>query len=209
MDLSTLIFFLPACFALNLAPGPNNLLSINNAAHHGFAASCFAGLGRLVAFAIMIALASAGLAAVIFASKTIFITVKLLGAAYLIYLAYKLWVSDGSAMDQKGGELEGKISTLMRREFLVAIGNPKAILIFTAFLPQFVVPDEDVFTQFITLGATFLALEWIAIAIYAYLGLHLQRWLAGVKAKKIFNRVCGSLLGGAGLSLLVARHAGL
>ncbi|WP_310886942.1 LysE family translocator [Pseudomonas syringae group genomosp. 3] len=133
--------------------------------------------------------------------------VQNLGAAYLIYLAYKLWVGDVSAMAQKGGESEGRIPTLMRREFLLAIGNPKAILIFTAFLPQFVVPDEDVFTQFIILGAIFLALEWVAIAIYAYLGLHLQRWLAGAKAKKIFNRVCGSLLGGAGLSLLVAGHA--
>ncbi|RMP36293.1 Transporter, LysE family [Pseudomonas syringae pv. antirrhini] len=154
-----------------------------------------------------IALTFAGLTAVILASKTIFIIIKLLGAAYLIYLAYKLWVGDVSAMAQKGGESEGRIPTLMRREFLLAIGNPKAILIFTAFLPQFVVPDEDVLTQFIILGAIFLALEWVAIAIYAYLGLHLQRWLAGAKAKKIFNRVCGSLLGGAGLSLLVAGHA--
>lgn len=207
MDLSTLMLFVPACFALNLAPGPNNLLSINNAAHHGFSASCFAGIGRLIAFAIMIALASVGLAAVIFASETIFTIIKTIGAVYLIYLAYKLWTSEGFTVAQTETGAKVRFFTLIRQEFLVAIGNPKAILIFTAFLPQFIVPDQHISAQFITLGAMFLVLEWIAIAIYAYLGLHLQRWLAGAKAKKLFNRVCGSLLGGAGLALLVARNA--
>lgn len=207
MDLSTIIFFIPACFALNLAPGPNNLLSINNAAHYGFSASCFAGIGRLFAFAIMIALASAGLAAVIFASTTIFNVIKIIGSAYLIYLAYKLWTSDGITLAQTETEDKVRLSLLVRREFIVAIGNPKAILIFTAFLPQFIVPNHRVSTQFFALGGMFLLLEWIAIAIYAYVGLHLQRWLAGTKAKKIFNRICGSLLGGAGLALLVARNA--
>lgn len=125
----------------------------------------------------------------------------------MIYLAYKLWTSEGFTVAQTKTGAKVRIFTLMRQEFLVAIGNPKAILIFTAFLPQFIVPDEHISAQFITLGAMFLVLEWIAIAIYAYLGLHLQRWLAGTKAKKLFNRICGSLLGGAGLALLVARNA--
>lgn len=207
MDLSILMLFVPACFALNLAPGPNNLLSINNAARHGFSASCFAGIGRLIAFAILIALASVGLAAVIFASETIFTIIKTTGAVYLIYLAYKLWTSEGFTVAQTETGTKVRFFTLIRQEFLVAIGNPKAILIFTAFLPQFIVPDQHISAQFITLGAMFLVLESIAIAIYAYLGLHLQRWLSGAKAKKLFNRVCGSLLGGAGLALLVARNA--
>lgn len=207
MELSTLLFFTPACFALNLAPGPNNLLSINNAAHHGFSKSCLAGIGRLFAFTIMIALASTGLAAVILTSQTIFTAIKVIGAAYLIYLAYKLWSSDGASMAQTKFDIQVRFSTLMRREFLVAIGNPKAILIFTAFLPQFIAPDRPVFLQFLILGSTFLLLEWIAIAIYSYLGLNLQRWLYKAESKKLFNRICGSLLGSAGLALLIARNA--
>ena len=58
MTLSTLALFLPACFALNMAPGPNNLLSISNATRYGLRTACVAGMGRLLAFAIMIALAS-------------------------------------------------------------------------------------------------------------------------------------------------------
>ncbi|WP_339483503.1 LysE family translocator [Pseudomonas sp. RL_5y_Pfl2_73] len=207
MDLSTLMFLVPAFLTLNLALRPNNLLSTNNAAHHGFSASCCAGIERFIAFSIMIALASAGLAAVIFASKTTFTIIKTIGAAYLIYLAYKLWTSDGFTTAQTETEAKVRVSTLMRREFIVAIGNPKAILIFTAFLPQFIAPDHHVSAQLLTLGTMFLVLEWIAIATYAVLGLHLPRWLAGAEAKKLFNRACSSLLGGAGPALLIARNA--
>ncbi|RZL98943.1 MAG: LysE family translocator, partial [Pedobacter sp.] len=94
MDLTTLLLFIPACFALNMAPGPNNLLSINNAAHHGYRAACLAGFGRLVAFSAMIALAAMGLAAVLFASEWLFLAIKTVGALYLLWLAWSLWTSD-------------------------------------------------------------------------------------------------------------------
>ena len=64
MDLSSLLLFIPACFALNMAPGPNNLLSLHNASRFGLRTACLAGGGRLLAFAGMITLAAMGLAAV-------------------------------------------------------------------------------------------------------------------------------------------------
>ncbi len=70
--------FVPACFALNLAPGPNNLLSLNNAARHGFATASLAGGGRLLAFAGMLALAASGLALVLHTSAWLFLAIKLL-----------------------------------------------------------------------------------------------------------------------------------
>jgi threonine/homoserine/homoserine lactone efflux protein len=95
---------------------------------------------------------------------------------------------------------------MLRREFLIAAGNPKAILIFTAFLPQFVDPQQPVGAQFAVLGALFLILEWIAVGLYAYLGVNLKRWLNTVQAKRRFNRACGGLLGLAGVGLLFARR---
>ena len=206
MDIATIILFIPACFALNMAPGPNNLLSINNAANHGFAASCLAGVGRLIAFTIMIGITSAGLAVIILNSPKTFTILRAVGAAYLLYLAFKLWTS-GSNITPTSGKSE-KISTqsLAQREFIVAISNPKAILIFTAFLPQFVSPEQPATGQLLKLGVVFLALEWIAIAVYAYLGLHLQRWLTRSAAKKLFNRTCGSFLCVAALGILIARN---
>lgn len=101
MNLATLLLFLPACFALNMAPGPNNLLSVRNATAYGFRTSCLAGAGRLAAFAVMIALASAGLAVVLQASELLFYAIKILGAAYLLYLAYQLWSADTQAETEK------------------------------------------------------------------------------------------------------------
>ena len=93
MDLATLSLFLPACFALNMAPGPNNLLSVSNATRYGFRRACTAGIGRIVAFAGMIALAGAGLSVVLQTSEWLFHAIKIVGAAYLLYLAWQLWRS--------------------------------------------------------------------------------------------------------------------
>src|SRR6201991_2385204 len=72
MSFTAWLFFLPACFAINMAPGPNNLLSINVAARHGFTTAFIAGMGRLVAFALMLVLAGTGLAVVLHASELFF-----------------------------------------------------------------------------------------------------------------------------------------
>lgn len=206
MDVSTLTLFVPACFALNMAPGPNNLLSLSNATRYGFRLSCAAGLGRLVAFVGMLALASAGLAVVLHTSELLFYGIKLVGAAYLFYLAFQLWRTDPSLAIEADSPRIGLLG-LARQEFLVAAGNPKAILIFTAFLPQFVDPAQPATPQFTALGAMFLTLEWIAIAAYAYMGLHMRRWFSQPRGKRIFNRSCSVLLSGAGLGLLVSRRS--
>src|SRR3990167_10495288 len=142
MDFATLSLFLPACFALNMAPGPNNLLSVSNSTRYGYRTACVAGLGRLLAFAGMIALASAGLAVVLQTSELLFYGIKILGAAYLFYLAYQLWRADPQQVETATSKVG--LWALARQEFLVAAGNPKAILIFTAFLPQFVVPGQPI-----------------------------------------------------------------
>jgi threonine/homoserine/homoserine lactone efflux protein len=205
MSLATLLLFLPACFALNLAPGPNNLLSISNATRYGFRTACVAGVGRLLAFALMIALAATGLAVVLQGSVWLFGAIKLAGAGYLFWLAWQLW---------RAGSLSGPADTrppqglreLMRQELWVAAGNPKAMLIFTAFLPQFVDTAQPVAPQFLQLGVAFLLLEWGAIAVYAALGVQLKRWFATPRGQRVFNRSCSVLLGGAGLGLLLARR---
>ncbi|NIF19628.1 LysE family translocator [Pantoea sp. Cy-639] len=207
MDLSSLLLFIPACFALNMAPGPNNLLSLHNASRYGLRIACVAGGGRLLAFSGMIALAAMGLAVVLHTSEYLFLAIKVLGAGYLFYIAWQLWRAPvGQA--QVSGEQPRGVWKLARQEFWVAAGNPKAILIFTAFLPQFVSVggSTPVSQQFLQLGVLFLLLEWAAIAIYAGLGAYLQRWFERPGPRRLFNRVSASLLGCAGLGLLAARR---
>ncbi|WJK12124.1 LysE family translocator [Pseudomonas fluorescens] len=206
MDLATLSLFLPACFALNMAPGPNNLLSVSNATRYGYRRACVAGVGRLLAFAGMIALAAAGLAVVLQTSELLFYGIKIVGAGYLLYLAWQLWRANPAAEDAVAAPASGLLA-LARQEFLVAAGNPKAILIFTAFLPQFVDPTRAITPQFMLLGVLFLLLEWIAISAYAYMGLHMRRWFAEPRGKRIFNRCCAGLLSAAASVLLMAKRA--
>lgn len=206
MDASTLLLFVPACFALNMAPGPNNLLSVSNATRYGFRRSCLAGAGRLVAFAGMIALASAGLAAVLHTSELLFYGIKTAGAIYLFYLAWQLWRAQPGEGASDGGAQSVGWWQLARQEFLVAAGNPKAILIFTAFLPQFVDPAGPVGAQFFVLGVLFLLLEVVALAAYAWMGARMQRWFAQPAGKRVFNRTCAGLLAGAGMGLLLSRR---
>ncbi|MEX5590008.1 LysE family translocator [Pseudomonas urmiensis] len=207
MDLSSLLLFIPACFALNMAPGPNNLLSLHNASRYGLRTACVAGAGRILAFSGMITLATMGLAVVLHTSEYLFLSIKVIGAAYLFYIAWQLWRAPVGEAQLAGDHPRGTWR-LARQEFWVAAGNPKAILLFTAFLPQFVSMNSamPVSEQFLWLGGLFLLLEWAAIAIYAGLGAYLQRWFNRPGPRRVFNRVSASLLGCAGLGLLAARR---
>ncbi|EGA63734.1 LysE family translocator [Vibrio brasiliensis] len=200
MELWKLAVFIPACFALNMTPGPNNLLSLNNARRYGFKSALIGGLGRVSAFAIMIALAASGLAVVLYASETLFFAIKLFGALYLLWLAFNLWRSESSPVSDNSDRTN--LVGLVKQEFALAAGNPKAILIFTAFLPQFVDVALDVDHQFMVLGCTFIVLEMLAISIYALFGLYLRHWFTKPKMVRRFNRASAMFLSYSGANLL-------
>lgn len=204
MEIWKLLLFIPACFALNMTPGPNNLLSMNNARCYGFQAALVAGLGRIAAFSGMIALAASGLAVVLYTSETLFFLIKLFGATYLLWIAFNLWRSQTSPVAdiERNKDWFG----LVKQEFALAAGNPKAILIFTAFLPQFVDVTANVNTQFFILGSTFLVLEMLAISIYAAFGLYLRNWFSQPKMAKRFNKACSVFLALSGANLLLSRQ---
>ncbi|HCA00601.1 MAG TPA: lysine transporter LysE [Halomonas campaniensis] len=166
--------------------------------------SHLAGIGRLIAFVGMITLAATGLATLLYTSEKIFLVIKLVGGLYLLWLAYQLWGADTAASDS--AEIQHmSLFELARQEFLLAAGNPKAILIFTAFLPQFVEPSGNVGLQFLVLGVLFLVLEWVAIAGYAYAGSFLSQWFSRPAMRRLFNRGCATLLASAGVGLLLAK----
>lgn len=205
MTIWNLLFFVPACFSLNMMPGPNNLLSMNNARCYGFRSAFMAGLGRIAAFSMMIALAASGLAVVLYASETLFLLIKILGAAYLLWIAFKLWCSEISPVSES--DISQHRFGLAKQEFLLAAGNPKAIFIFTAFFPQFIDVTANVNEQFFILGSTFLILELLAISIYGVFGIYLKQWFLQAKQAKIFNRACATFLAGSGANLLFGSYS--
>lgn len=207
MTLSTYLLFLPACFAINMAFGPNNLLSVTNGARHGVSPAVIAAGGRLAAFAIMIAIAGLGMGAVLVASELAFDVIKYIGAAYLVWIGIRLLRAPAPAAETQASDAAAPPSmrALVRQEFTVAAGNPKAILVFTAFFPQFVVPGAYA-TSYLLLGATFLLLEVVAIALYAMLGARMRRLANGSRTMRWFNKVSGSMMIGFGLVLAFTRR---
>ncbi|MDJ1159707.1 LysE family translocator [Chelatococcus sp. SYSU_G07232] len=206
MSPETFALFVPACFALNMAFGPNNLLSLTNGARVGVGWATVAALGRLLAFAGMIVITALGLGALLATSETVFIAVKWVGAAYLVWLGVRLFRAGAPALGEARGEAgRAPVARLMVQEFWVAAGNPKAILVFTAFFPQFLDPSAYA-ASFLVMGTTFLLLEVVAIAIYAFFGARLASLARGGKALTWFNRASGSLMIGFGVMLALARR---
>lgn len=215
VSLEMWLVFIPAVFLTNMAPGPNNLLAMNNGAQFGLGRAVTAGLGRIPAFAILVGLTIVGLGALVATSEVAFSVLKWIGAVYLVYLGIKLWRTSPAPRAAEAVEevaaahypaRDMALRTLMTREFLVAISNPKAMLIFTAFFPQFLTPGEPVAEQLLVMGATFLVLEVGALAIYAAGGAGAGRFFSSVKGQRMLNRVSGTALVAAGVGLAAAQR---
>lgn len=163
------LIFIPACFALNLAFGPNNLLAMTNGARHGVLFAQRAAVGRLLMFVPMITVSALGLGLLLSASALLFNTVKIIGAIYLIWLGVSLWLGAKTATPAGPSDTSASRGTAFRAEAMVAASNPKAILIFAAFFPQFV-SIEAYWQSYAMLGVSFLIMEAVAIFTYAALG---------------------------------------
>lgn len=206
MPLEIWLLFIPACFAINLYPGPNNLVALGNGARFGFAHAATAALGRLPAFALMIGLVAVGLGVVLSASEAFFTALKWIGAAYLVWLGVKMLRAPVDLSAVTNIATREPIGRLAGREFFVAATNPKAIVTFTALFPQFLTPGGDYVTQIALMGATFIAFEAVSIALYAWAGRRVGALAGTVKRMAWVNRLSGSALIGSGILLALARR---
>ncbi|KFB09483.1 LysE family translocator [Nitratireductor basaltis] len=200
----TWALFIPACFALNCAPGPNNMLVFSNAARLGLLPALAGGMGRMPAFVILIAVTIVGLGAVLATSAFAFTLVKLAGAAYLIYVGIRFLRHARALATSQSGDVA--LRALMRRDFFIAIGNPKAIAIFTAFFPQFIDPAMAAQPQLIKMGIVFLLLEVLAVLAYALGGTLLGKALKSARVFVNLNRFVGGALILSGASMAFSRQ---
>lgn len=200
-----LLLFLPACFALNLAFGPNNLLAMTHGAQKGVLFAFTASFARLAIFVPMITASALGLGLLLSASALLFNTVKIIGAAYLVWLGIRLLKTAPGKADWDAEAMKPTLQKAFRGEALVAVSNPKAILIFAAFFPQFI-DTSHYWASYALLGATFIALEAVAILIYATAG----RFAAAFASTKLhwFQRASGGGMIAFGLLLLFSRQPG-
>lgn len=204
MNLDVWPIFVPAAFALNMFPGPNNVLAMSNAARHGFSTALIASSGRFPPFATFVLGAAIGLGAVLATSAELFSALKILGALYLVWLGIQM--IRAKPADTPEVRAEGTLSILIAREFWTAATNPKAMLVFTAFFAPFLDPARPAFGQILALGAVALMLELVAVAIYAFAGARIGRFSRSTNALVWIDRVSGGALIAAGIALLFARR---
>ncbi|TFL17801.1 LysE family translocator [Jannaschia formosa] len=188
--------FLPAALLVGLTPGPNNFLALATAGRAGPAAALRGLIGRCAAFAVLTVLVALGLDRLLAGSQLAFSVLKWGGVAYLCYLAWRTWTApvEGEPERASGGW----------REFLTCMANPKAYLLMTAFLPQFLGPGSPL-AQLLALGALYIVMEAIAALAWIGAGTLLRRGALTARGKRWLNRVFGGLMGLA--ALLLARAA--
>lgn len=202
MTFETWAIFVPAAFALNMYPGPNNLLAMTHGARYGFGTALAASAGRFPAFGSFVLGAAVGLGALLAASAELFTVLKIVGAAYLVWLGWRMFRAGAADLELDGGAVP--LRALVRREFLTAATNPKAMLVFTAFFAPFVDPAEPAAGQILALGGVALLLEVAAVAAYAYAGSRLGRFTRSPRGLAVVNRLSGGALVAAGLTLAFA-----
>lgn len=199
--------FLPAAVLVAASPGAGNFLALTNGVRSGFGAAVAALLGRFAAFAILIALVIIGFGAIVATSEMAFAIVKWFGVAYLVYIGFRLWISPGLPQEVRSRTSPSLLSAeLPVREFFVAISNPKALLLFTAFLPQFVDPTRPLAGQFVVLGAAYCAAEFVAASCYALVGSQIRGIRLGPRGARWVNRTSGGMMIIAAAWLATARR---
>ena len=201
MSLEHWLAFVATSAVLLAIPGPTILLVVSYALGHGrnAATSTVAGVA-LGDFTAMTA-SMLGLGALLAASGTLFAALKWIGAAYLIYLGIKLWRAPVGA-----GEVDAAIATPARERFfriflhayVVTALNPKSIIFFVAFLPQFLDTSRAVFQQLVVFEVTFLALATLNATLYGLLASTAGKSFRRPDVQRTVNRIGASLMIGAG-----------
>lgn len=203
ITLSTFLTVALASFLLVIVPGPSVTVIIANSLRAGTRAGLLNVAGTQVGVFLMILIVAAGLETVVSIMGEAFYWVKLAGAAYLIWLGYKMLKSDGNLGNAENVK-PPKVGYFWQG-FLVLWSNPKALFFFGAFLPQFVDLSQDTFSQTIVLGMVFLCLATICDSIYAILAGRAGKWLTRPKVRvaEIGSGIC--LIAG-GIWLAFARR---
>ena len=217
MSLSTWLGFFVASWLISLSPGAGAISCMAAGMRYGYARAVWNIVGLQLGILAVMAIAAAGLGAILAASATAFTTIKWLGAGYLVWLGIQQWRAPTFEVDADGrdGALVNGARTgaeLFLRGFLVNATNPKGVLFMLAVLPQFIDPTKAVVPQMLILAATSMLPEFCILLGYgwlAYRALHasarfgvsrnMNRWLAWIEG--------AGLLGCATLVLKFSRTA--
>lgn len=198
MTLEVWLAFVLAAVVLLAIPGPTVMLVVGYALAHGRRSAFVTVPGVALGDLSSITLSFIGLGALLSASAAVFTWVKWAGAAYLVLLGVRMWRAQ--PVEAAGPALRGASrSAMFRQAWTVTTLNPKSMLFFVAFLPQFITPAQPPLLQMATLGATFVTLAALNASLYALLAGWVRQALRLPGTRKTVQRLGGSIVIGAGI----------
>jgi homoserine/homoserine lactone efflux protein len=202
MSLELYLAYIATCIVIVIVPGPTVTLIVANSLAHGTRAGLLNVAGTQLGLALMIAVVVVGLASIIATIGVWFDWMRLAGAAYLVFIGVKLFRSAGTLIPAQ--KVPAPRGGFFLQGFLVIMSNPKALLVFGAFIPQFVDPNGDYVAQVIGLGVTFMTIGALFDGAYAVLTGR-ARQLMSERRMRAVTRVSGLFLIGGGVWLALAR----
>ncbi len=208
MDTTTLMLYIIAATAATITPGPTMLLALHNGANRGMRVAACGIAGAALSDVILITAVGCGLGSLLLASEYLFTLLKWAGSIYLLYLAWQLWhaapVFPTSTATSAISRDQGWAA--FRRSLLVALSNPKGLLFFSAFLPQFIQPQISLISQYLTLALVTALIDIAAMGIYAAGGHHTMRMLTARTLRQL-NRSCAAILACLAIALSLYRRS--
>jgi homoserine/homoserine lactone efflux protein len=202
MSLEFYLAYVLACAVITLIPGPTVTVIVANSLAHGARAGLLNVAGTQLGLAWMMAILVVGLSSVIAAMGWLFDWLRWAGAAYLVWLGWQLLRSPEAIAEARS--LPAPRGGFFLQGFLVLMANPKALLWFGAFIPQFIDPKGNYLGQIILLGVTAMAVALVSDGAYAVLtgraGVFLSK-----KRIRLVSRLSGSFLIGGGIWLALTR----
>jgi threonine/homoserine/homoserine lactone efflux protein len=207
MTFETWLAFAVASAVLVAIPGPTVMLVVGYALGRGKRSVLAAAPGVMLGDVVAMTASMLGVGALLAASGTLFSAVKLAGAAYLVWLGIRMWraapqVAEATALRGARGPWR-----IFREAFLVTLFNPKALVFFVAFVPQFVDPTAPVAPQFSILIATFATLGFVNAILWGLAAGEMRARLTRPGALQAVAKAGGGLLIGAGTMTALASRA--
>jgi len=203
IDTDLYLAFILATTILMLIPGPNVALIVANSVAYGTRFGLMTVTGTSAAMVVQLLLTALGMSAVLGALAHWFEWIRWIGVAYLLYLGLRQWLAEPTDLTKTRPQPKS-FRAIFSRGFLVSLSNPKTLLFYGAFFPQFIAIDKNPLSQIVVLSLTFLALAVVLDGAWAVLSGRARGILAA--RGRLRNRLSGGLLMAAGVGLALARR---
>jgi homoserine/homoserine lactone efflux protein len=200
--------FIGAAVLIAVSPGAGAIQSMATGLTYGVRRGYWSILGLELGLMLQLTLVALGLGAIVTGSIVAFNVVKWVGVAYLLYLAVRQWrTATRDLREQLDTSADRGRTALVVRGFLVNATNPKGLVFFLAVVPQFVVPTTPLLPQYLAIGATMVAVDFVVMGLYTGLAVRLLRWMHTPRQQTVVNRTFSGLFATAAVVLSLVRRA--